>query len=61
MNVKELRQRLSKHDDNTRVVVYWEGENGEQHLFEIDEISMAQGNADRGPGAGHNSRLIETV
>lgn len=49
MKVKELKEKLSKHDDNTKVVVYWEDENSKQHLFEIDDISMAQGNGDRGP------------
>ncbi len=42
MNVKELRDKLSKLDDKTTVVVYWEREADSQY-FEIDDVSLAKG------------------
>jgi hypothetical protein len=44
--VRDLKEKLSKHDDKTRAVVSWEQEN-HQHLFEIDAISLAQGKSFR--------------
>jgi len=46
MNVKELRKKLSKLDDNTRVVVYWE-EGSEQKFFGIDDVSLTRGTPQR--------------
>ena len=50
MNVKELREKLSKlddnTDDNTRVVVYWE-EGSEQKFFGIDDVSLTRGTPQR--------------
>ncbi len=46
MNVKELREKLSKLDDNTRVVVYWE-EGSEQKFFGIDDVSLTRGTPQR--------------
>jgi hypothetical protein len=42
MTVKELRDRLSKFDDKTSVVVYAEDETVHQ-FFEVDDISIATG------------------
>jgi hypothetical protein len=46
MTIKELREKLSKFDDKTQVVVYTEDEVG-LHLFEIDDVSMARGTPSR--------------
>lgn len=43
MTVRELKEKLSKHDDQTRTVVSWEEQN-RQRLFEIDAVSLARGN-----------------
>jgi len=45
MNVKEFREKLSRLDDDTRVVVYWE-EGSDQKLFEIDDISLTRNSAE---------------
>jgi hypothetical protein len=46
MNVKELKEKLSKLDDNTKVVVYWE-EDKESHFFGIDHVSLTRGTPQR--------------
>jgi hypothetical protein len=53
MTVRGLKEELSKHDDKNRAVVSWQEKN-HQHLFEIDAVSLAQGNAvmDAGGKAG---------
>jgi len=46
MTVKELREKLSQLDDETRVVVHQEDENGGR-LFEIDDVSIHTGTPSR--------------
>jgi len=46
MTVKELREKLAKLDDKTRVVVLWE-EGNDQNLFDIDEVSISRGEPKR--------------
>ena len=46
MTVKELREKLSRLDDKTRVVVLAEDEPG-QPLFEIDDVSLHTGTPSR--------------
>ncbi len=43
MTVGELREQLSKFPDDTNVVVLWEDEDTEQHLFGIDGIALQSG------------------
>ena len=42
MTVKELREKLSKMNDDTAVVVQWEHGNSLE-LFEIDDVSKSVG------------------
>jgi ribosomal protein L21E len=46
MNVKGLRNKLSKLDDETRVVVYWE-EGKQRQYFEIEDAALAKGTPHR--------------
>ena len=42
MTVKELRDKLTRLNDKSKVVVYWE--NGKPHqFFEIDDVSLTKG------------------
>jgi hypothetical protein len=42
MTIKELKEKLSKLDDQTNVVVYWEDGN-ESNYFGIDDVSLTRG------------------
>jgi hypothetical protein len=59
MKVKELRERLSKLDDKTDIVVYWE-EGSEHQYFGIDDVSLTRGtprrHADGKPGFAFDSK-----
>ena len=46
MTVKELRDKLSGVDDQTKVVAYRE-DGPETQFFEIDEVSLTKGTPDR--------------
>ena len=46
MTVKELREKLSQFDDETRIVVYGEKET-EQAFLEIDDVSIHTGTPTR--------------
>jgi hypothetical protein len=56
MTVKELRQKLSKIDDKTDVVVYWE-EGKEHQYFEIDDVSLHSGTPQRHPSGNVGFRF----
>jgi hypothetical protein len=43
MTVQKLREQLSRFPDDTNVVVLWEDEEMEQHLFGIDHIALQSG------------------
>jgi hypothetical protein len=46
MTVKDLQQKLSKLDGDTKLAVYWE--DGKVHqVFEIDEVSVTKGSTRR--------------
>jgi hypothetical protein len=49
MTVKELRDKLSSVDDQTRVIAYRE-DGAEQQLFEIEEVSLTKGTPKRVEG-----------
>jgi len=42
MKVKELREKLSKLDGNTDIVVHWE-EGSKHQYFGIDDVSLTRG------------------
>jgi hypothetical protein len=46
INVKELREKLSKLADETNIVVYWDEGSEHQH-FGIDDVSLARGTPQR--------------
>jgi hypothetical protein len=46
MTVKELREKLTKFDDGKSVTVYWEN-GSEQNFFEIEDLSMPRGIANK--------------
>jgi hypothetical protein len=44
--VKDLREKLSKLDDNASIFVYWE--DGKEHqFFGIDDVALARGTPSR--------------
>jgi hypothetical protein len=49
MTVKELQDKLSKLDANADVIVLWE-EGKEQHLLDLDDVSLRRGVASRRDG-----------
>lgn len=62
MTVKELRDKLSGVDDQTKVVVYRE-DGTEQQFFEIDEVSLTRGTPKRvngKPGFEFDSKGLVT-
>ena len=48
MNVKELRDKLAKMNDDNRVIIYWD-DGRENQYFEIEEVSVHRGTSDRLP------------
>lgn len=49
MTVKELRDKLAKHDGNADVLVLWE-DGDKQHLLDVDDVSVGRGVASRRNG-----------
>jgi hypothetical protein len=49
MTVQELRDKLSKLDAKTDVIVLWE-DGDKQHLLDVDEISLQRGVPSRRDG-----------